>query len=73
MDRTRNADVVHNAFQPVVWPDDAVTAVDFLVSSEWPFHGRPKLSREQAAAVHLAGDDIASFWVQAGSERIGLI
>lgn len=70
---TRDAGAVQTFFEPVVWPDDAVAAVEFLASNEWPYHGRPNLSRDQAAEVRLVGDDIVSFWVKAGSEAIGLI
>ena len=70
---SRNACAVQNFFKPVVCPDDAMAAIEFLVSNEWPHHGRPNLSRQQAAEVSLAGDDIASFWITAGSEPIGLI
>ena len=70
---TRNAGAVHSFFEPVVWPEDAEAAVEFLASNEWPYHGRPNLSRQQAAEVSLAGDDIVSFWVKAGSEAVGLI
>ncbi len=62
-----------NLFEPLVWPDDAEAAVEFLASNEWPFHGRPNLTREQAAKVGLVGDDIVSFWVKEGSEAIGMI
>ncbi len=26
-------------FDPLVWPEDAEAAIDFLTSNEWPFHG----------------------------------
>jgi RimJ/RimL family protein N-acetyltransferase len=68
-----NAGGVQTSFEPVVWPDDSEAAVEFLVSNEWPYHGRPNLSHEQAANVVLAGDDIVSFWVKAGDEAIGLV
>jgi len=61
------------AVQPLAWPDDREVAVDFLASNEWPFHGRPKLSHDQAAEVGVAGDDIVSFWVKDGGEPVGLI
>lgn len=60
-------------FGPVVWPDDGEAAVEFLASNEWPYHGRPNLSRDQAAEIAVAGDDVVSFWVMAGDEAIGLI
>ena len=69
----RNAGAVQSFFEPVVWPDDAEAAVEFLASNEWPHHGRPNLSRQQAAEVSLAGDGIVSFWDKAGSEAVGLI
>ena len=61
------------SFELLVWPDDADEAITFLTSNEWPFHASPCLSQEQAAHVSLAGDDIVSFWIRAGDERIGLI
>jgi RimJ/RimL family protein N-acetyltransferase len=64
---------MESAIEPVVWPDDGEMAVEFLASNEWPYHGLPKLSRDQAAAVSVAGDDVVSFWVKAGGEPIGLI
>ncbi len=60
-------------FVPVVWPADAEAAVAFLSSNEWPYHGQPILSEEQAAKVRLVGDEIESFWVKASDETIGLI
>ena len=61
------------AFEPVVWPDDAQAAIEFLTSNEWPFHGTASLTHDQAAQVSVAGDDIASFWIRADTETIGLI
>jgi RimJ/RimL family protein N-acetyltransferase len=61
------------SFEPLVSPDDTEAAIELLTSNEWPFHGLPYLSHDQAAQVRLAGDDIASFWAEADSERIGLI
>lgn len=60
-------------FEPVRWPDDRDAAVEFLMSSEWPFHGAARLSREQATAIDIAGDDVVSFWIRDGSTAIGLI
>jgi RimJ/RimL family protein N-acetyltransferase len=64
---------VRHVVEPVIWPDDALVAVEFLASNEWPHHALSNLSRQQAAEVGLAGDDIVSFWIKAGSEPIGLI
>lgn len=61
------------SFEPLVWPDDTEAAIEFLTSNEWPFHGLPHLTHDQAAQVSLADDDVASFWVQADTKRIGLI
>ena len=69
----RDAGGVTPSFELLVWPDDAEAAMRFLTSNEWPFHGSPRLSHDQAARVSLAGDDIASFWIRADTERIGLI
>lgn len=69
----RDAGGVTPSFELLVWPDDAEAALRFLASNEWPFHGSPRLSVDQAARVGLAGDDIASFWIRVGTERVGLI
>jgi RimJ/RimL family protein N-acetyltransferase len=61
------------SFAPLVWPDDADAAIEFLSASEWPFHGRPRLSRSEAAEVVVAGDDVVSFWVVVVGERVGLV
>lgn len=60
-------------FVPVAWPADAEAAARFLSSNQWPYHGQPILSAEQAAMVSVADDDVASFWVTADGEAIGLI
>lgn len=60
-------------FDPVRWPEDAGAAVEFLVAHEWPFHGTPRLTREAASSVGIAGDDVVSFWIRGDGVRIGLI
>ena len=60
-------------FGPVDWPADAEVAVTLLSSNEWPYHGQPTLSREQAAKVTVVGDGTVSFWVKDGDEFTGLI
>ena len=69
----RDADWVTPSFEPLVWPEDAPAAIEFLTSNRWPFHGSPRLSHDQAARVGLADDDIASFWIRADDTTIGLI
>jgi hypothetical protein len=69
----RDAAGVTPSFESLVWPDDGGAAMRFLTSNEWPFHESPCVSHDQAAQLSLVGDDIASFWVRAGTERIGLI
>ncbi len=61
------------SFDSLVWPDDAEAAILFLTSNEWPFHGLRRLTPDQAATVTVVGDDVASFWIRADSETIGLI
>jgi RimJ/RimL family protein N-acetyltransferase len=70
---SRDAGGVTPSFETLDWPDDAEAAMRFLTSNEWPFHGSPCLSDDQAAQVRLAGNDVASFWIRADNERIGLI
>lgn len=60
-------------FEPLSWPDDDVAVIDFLVASEWPFHGVSRLSPEQAAQVCVAADDVASFWIRDDEAAVGLI
>lgn len=61
------------SFVPVVMPDDSAAAVEFLVSSEWPFHGTPRLTRDGAASIALVGDDVASFWIRDDDRPVGVI
>jgi RimJ/RimL family protein N-acetyltransferase len=60
-------------FEPVVWPDDADAAASFLAAHEWPFHGAPQLTTDEAAKIQVAGDDTVSFWVRDDGETIGLV
>lgn len=69
----RDAGPVTTSFDALVWPQDAEAASEFLTSNDWPFHGSPCLTHDQAARVSLAGDDIASFWIRADTETVGLI
>ena len=68
-------EVVTSAFvvEPLAWPADADIVVSFLTAHEWPFHGVPRLSPEEAAAVRVVADDIASFWIRDGDGIAGLI
>jgi RimJ/RimL family protein N-acetyltransferase len=61
--------VVH----PVVLPDDNDIVVSFLSGHEWPFHGVSRLSPDAAAAVPVAADDVASFWIRDRDQVVGLI
>jgi RimJ/RimL family protein N-acetyltransferase len=61
------------SFEPVVLPDDAEAAIEFLTVNEWPYHGRPRLDAAHAAQVALAGDDVASFWIRDDGRTVGLI
>lgn len=54
-------------------PADAAAVVQFLTSSEWPFHGTSELTAEQAAAIAIMDDETASFWVRRADVPIGLI
>jgi RimJ/RimL family protein N-acetyltransferase len=58
---------------PVAWPADHDAVVEFLTAHEWPFHAASRLTRQAAAAVEIATDDVASFWIRAGDTNIGLI
>jgi hypothetical protein len=60
-------------FAPVTWPDDAAAIIGFLVDNDWPFHGTTRLTRDQAAAISISDDDVASFWIRSGGTTIGLI
>ena len=61
------------SFDPLRWPVDGPAVVDFLTASQWPFHGVPRLSPEEAALVAVTGDDIVTFWMRDNSETIGMI
>lgn len=69
----REAVAVPIRCEPLVWPDDVEAAITLLTSNEWPYHAISTLSAEQAGAIDLAGDDVATFWVCADEQRIGLI
>lgn len=60
-------------FEPVQWPADAAAVVQFLTSSEWPFHGTATLTAEQAASMTIADDETESFWVRRADVAAGLI
>jgi RimJ/RimL family protein N-acetyltransferase/uncharacterized cupin superfamily protein len=60
-------------FDPVVLPDHASAAVEFLVASDWPFHGSPRLTAEAAGSVTLVDDDVVSFWIREDDRPVGLI
>ena len=57
----------------LAWPADGAAVVSFLTANEWPSHGVCHLSPEAAAAVGVAGDYVATFWMLDGTERVGLI
>ncbi len=61
------------SFEPIAWPPDAGALIEFLTVNDWPFHGRSRLTPEQAAAVQVIGDDIESFWICDGGARVGLL
>lgn len=61
------------SFERVDWPNDAAAVVQFLTSSEWPFHGTSALTAEQAASITIADDETESFWVRRSDAAVGLI
>ena len=52
---------------------DARSAHLFLAANDWPYHGVPRLTAEDAAEVPLESDDVASFWIRDRDELVGLI
>lgn len=60
------------AFAPVRMPADADAVVRFLSEHPWPFHGVAAPTVAQAAAVELASDDVASFWLTVDGQAVGL-
>jgi hypothetical protein len=56
-----------------MWPGDSDIVVSFLSGLEWPFHGVSRLSPDAAAAVPVAADDVASFWIRDRDQVVGLI
>ncbi|MCU1387069.1 MAG: hypothetical protein JWL72_407 [Ilumatobacteraceae bacterium] len=59
--------------EPLDWPENADAVVAFLSAHEWPYHGVPNLTPDDAAAVRVAGGAIASFWIRDDDEVIGLV
>lgn len=59
-------------FEPVL-TDHAPAVIEFLTANEWPFHGSPRLTAEDAASVAVVGDDVAAFWVHDDGRTIGLV
>lgn len=51
--------------------------VEWICSDTWPFHLKVRPSRSEVAtwisAGSFAGDDVESFWVRLGSQRVGVI
>src|SRR4051812_34640626 len=61
------------AFKPVVSPGDNDSVVAFLAGNEWPYHGVPKLTLDEAERVRVVAHDISSFWIHDEEETVGLI
>ncbi|MCU1398234.1 MAG: hypothetical protein JWN62_1343 [Acidimicrobiales bacterium] len=61
------------AFEPVVIPGDSDSLVAFLTGNEWPYHGVPKPTLDEAESVRVVADDIISFWIHDEDEIVGLI
>jgi len=58
-------------------PRDAEALVSFLTGETWPFHSQPVLRSKAVRDRHDRGDydgeDVRTFWMVLGSERVGLI
>lgn len=60
-------------FQRVEIPRDYDELVEFLCRDEWPFHGRRLLSPDDIVAMDFSSSDVASFWIVAHPQRVGLV
>lgn len=68
-------------YSPVALPLERDAVIAFLTSDVWPFHGRPRVTPEQAAAVvdegsyggPAAAGANEAFWIQLDGERVGLV
>ena len=59
-------------FEPV---DDAESdaIANFLGGSDWPFHGRHRLSLSEAKAVTISDADTDSYWIREDGAAVGLV
>lgn len=68
-------------FVPVALPLERERVIALLTSDVWPFHGRPRVTPEQAAEVvddgsyggPAAEGAAAAFWIEVDRERVGLV
>jgi RimJ/RimL family protein N-acetyltransferase len=64
---------VSEHFERVELPRDHGDLVEFLTGQEWPFHGRRLLTADDVAEMELQSDDVDSYWVVDGRDRVALI
>jgi RimJ/RimL family protein N-acetyltransferase len=61
------------SFRHIELPGDEVAAIEFLCSSEWPFHARPRLSSGDASSIDLVSADVDSYWVIEAGQPVGFV
>ena len=53
--------------------EDRDAVIEFLCAHEWPFHGCPHLTPDEAGDVVVVDDETASFWIRDNGEVVGLV
>jgi RimJ/RimL family protein N-acetyltransferase len=71
-----NTEIVHGplTFRQIDPVAGSHTVVDFLTGEEWPFHGRSRLTAEQAGRIRLGPpDEVRAFWVLEHDQPVGFL
>lgn len=58
---------------PRVAESEASAVAEFLMGSDWPFHGAATLSRADAQAISFSNDETRSFWINETGTVVGLV
>jgi RimJ/RimL family protein N-acetyltransferase len=56
-----------------VAPTDLDAVASFLAADEWPFHGRSRLSLDDARGVVVCDPETESFWIREAGVAVGLV
>lgn len=61
-------------YRPIDLNEHGKAVVEFLTGEEWPFHGRSRLTAEQAGRIRLGPpEEVRAFWILEHGTRIGFI